>query len=236
VSSTALARAIDDLVIANRIIAHEGVVDALGHVSLRHPEDPDRFLLSRSRSPALVTREDIMSLDHGCHPSPADERPLYLERFIHGAIYAARPDVMAVIHSHAHEVLPYTVSSTPLRPVINTAGVIGAEVPVWDIRSKFGDATNLLVTNGPQGTDLAARLGGNSVVLMRGHGFTAAGRSLIDAIRISIYLKLNAAVLSVTYLSEGEIAAMQGLDPNAPELQRVWQYWAARAGCTDMLG
>lgn len=166
-----------------------------------------------------------------------DSRTPYLERFIHGSIYQARPDINVVVHSYSVEVLPFAVGSVPLRPVIQNGGVAGEHIPVWDIRDKFGD-TNLLVVNERQGIDLAARLAGNNVVLMRGRGFAAAARSLVEAIRMCVYLSINARVLSealrfgqVKYLSVGEIAKIQNTDPNAPELQRAWQYWAGRAGC-----
>lgn len=230
-----------DLVVANRILAHEGVMDAYGHISMRHPDDPDRFLLSCSRSPALVEAEDIMEFHQDGTAVGNDTRSPYLERFIHGRIYRARADVQVVAHSHAVEVLPFAVSTSPLRPVIHSAGVIGGDIPIWDIREKFGD-TNLLVVNLEQGDDLANKLAGNTVVLMRGHGFSAAGRSLIEVIRICVYLGVNARVLlealrlgDVTYLSDGEIAQIRNIKPDAPELRRAWQYWATRAGCGHLL-
>ena len=148
-----LERLLHDLVIANRILAHEGVLDAYGHVSVRNPLRPDHFFLSRSRSPELVTREDIMEFDYAGNPTPGDTRPPYLERFIHGGIYEARPDIHAVVHSHADEVLPFTIANRVLQPVIHTASDIGSLVSVWDIRDKFGD-TNMLVVNPEQGRDL----------------------------------------------------------------------------------
>ena len=202
------------LVIANRILANEDVVDAYGHVSMRHPEDPGRYLLACSRSPSLVERGDILEFDLQGNCLTQDPRPLYLERFIHGAIYEARPDVQAVVHAHAEDVLPFGITSTPLRPVIHSGAFIGAQVPVWDIAEKFGDRTNLLVTDMAQGRDLAARLGAHNVALMRGHGFAAAARSLIDVVRMSVYLPRNARVQfkalqlgEITPLSQGEIEA-----------------------------
>ena len=189
-----LEKALRDVVIANRILAHEGVVDAYGHVSVRHPLDPTRYLLSRSRAPELVERGDIVEFDLEGKSVSGDTRAPYLERFIHGAIYEARPDVQAVVHAHAEAVLPFTISATPLRPVVHMASFIGARIPVWDIRDNFGD-TNLLVVNMAQGRDLARGLGGERVALMRGHGFVAAGRSLPEAIRIGVYMPVNARVL-----------------------------------------
>jgi len=193
-TQTVLEKAFRDVVIANRILAHEGVVDAYGHVSVRHPLDPTRYLLSRSRAPELVERGDIVEFDLGGKAVGGDTRAPYLERFIHGAIYEARAEVQAVVHAHAEAVLPFTVSTTPLRPVMHMASFIGAHIPVWDIRDNFGD-TNLLVVNMAQGRDLARGLGAARVALMRGHGFVAAGRSLPEAIRIGVYMPVNARVL-----------------------------------------
>ena len=135
----ALIESLRHLVVANRILAHEGVVDAYGHVSVRHPDSPDRFLLARSRSPELVTMEDVLEFGLDGEPIDPDGPPPYAERYIHAAIFEARPDVQSVIHNHAQELIPFSVTGVPLRPMFNTAGRIGAEVPSWDIRDKFGD-------------------------------------------------------------------------------------------------
>jgi len=239
---TDLERALADVVIANRILAHEGIVDAYGHVSVRHPRDPKRYLLARSLSPEMVQQADIMEFDLDGTPAGGDSRQPYLERFIHGAVYEARPEVLAVVHAHAEDVLPFGITSTPLRPVIHSGSFMGAEVPVWDIRERFGD-TNLLVTNMPQGRDLAARLAGNNVALMRGHGFVAAARSLIEVVRMSVYVPRNARVQmaamqlgEVKPLSRGEIDARNaGYKPHSPETWRACEYWATRAGCAELL-
>jgi len=239
---TRLESAIRNLVIANRILANERVVDAYGHVSIRHPDNPEHYLLSRSRSPELVEPGDIMEFSFDGKPVGGDKRPPYLERFIHGCIYSGRPEINAVVHSHADDVLPFSISKTTrLRAVVHTAGCMGANVPVWDIRDKFGD-TNLLVTNTEQGRDLAAALASNNVVLMSAHGFAAAGRSLLEAVRISVYLPKNARVYlqalhlgEVRVLSPGEIENKLVKNPDAPEMWRAWEYWAKRAGCEDML-
>jgi len=239
---TKLETAIRNLVIANRILANEGVVDAYGHVSIRHPDNPEHYLLSRSRSPGLVEAGDIMEFDFEGKTVGSDKRPPYLERFIHGGIYSRRPEINAVVHSHADDVLPFSVSlTTKMRPVVHTAGCMGAHIPVWDIRDKFGD-TNLLVTNTEQGRDLADTLAANNVVLMSAHGFAAAGRSLLEAVRISVYLPKNARVYmealrlgEVRVLSAGEIEHKIVKNPDAPEMWRAWEYWAKRAGCGDML-
>jgi ribulose-5-phosphate 4-epimerase/fuculose-1-phosphate aldolase len=236
---------IGQLVIANRILANEGVVDAYGHVSMRHPRHPERYLLACSRSPELVERADIMEFTLDGTPVSDDGRALYLERFIHGAIYEARPDIHAVVHAHAEDVLPFSITTTPLRPVIHSGSFMGAHVPVWDIADTFGEQTNLLVTNMPQGRDLAHCLGGNSVALMRGHGFAAAAQSLIEVVRMSVYVPRNARALmaamrlggEVKSLSQGEIAARAaGYKPYSVETWRAWEYWANRAGCGQQVG
>lgn len=236
---------ITELVVANRILAKEDVVDAYGHVSVRNPEAPERFFLAHSKSPAMVEENDIVEHTLDGQAYKPEKRPLYLERFIHAAIYEARPDVVAVVHAHAEDVLPFTITRPPLKPVIHSGAFIGAQVPVWDIADEFGDATNLLVTNMAQGRGLARRLGKNNVALMRGHGFAAAARSLIDVVRMSVYLPRNARVQfkamqlgELKPLTEGEInarAAGTGYKPDSPETQRAWQYWAQRAGCADLL-
>src|SRR5207302_1253077 len=186
---------IQDLVIANRILAREEVVDAYGHVSIRHPDNPKHFFLARSLAPDLVERDDIVELGLDGQPVRQENRALYLERFIHAAIYEARPDVQAVVHAHAEDILPFGIAqATPLKPVIHSGSFIGAHVPVWDIADKFGD-TDLLVRNMDHGRDLARCLAGNNVALMRGHGFASAGRSLIEVVRMSVYLPRNARAL-----------------------------------------
>lgn len=230
----AFSQLLDDLVVANRILAHENVVDGYGHVSVRHPERPDRFFISCSRAPEFVVREDIVELDLYCRPVAPDGRPLYLEVPIHGGIYEARPDVMAVIHNHAHEVIPYTTSTVKLRPILHSAGVIGAEIPVWDIRDRFGD-TDMLVRNLEQGRDLADRLGRNRVVLMRGHGCVVAAESLRAAVQTAIYLMVNAKLQTDSmkfgenvFLSDGEIREIQSRQVPSV-VARIWDYWARRS-------
>lgn len=232
-----LEAAIDDLVAANRILANQDVVDAYGHVSVRHPLDPTKFLLSRSRSPELVDQADIMEYGLDGEAIDAAGRPSYLERFIHAGIYEARPDIKSVIHSHAEDVIAFTITGQKLRPVFHSGAGMGRSAPVWDIREKFGDRTNLLVSKREHGRDLARRLGRGNVVLMRGHGFAAAGTSVYSALRIAVFLPRNAAILTtalrfgkVTSLSKGEIETMNAMDPNAPASRRAWEYWCAKAG------
>ena len=242
---TDLAALVRDLVVANRILAAENIVDAYGHVSVRHPARPDRFLIATSLAPEMVGEGDIVELNLDCTPATDDGRPLYHERFIHGGIYEARQDVQAVVHAHSADVLPFSISKTPLRPVIHSGSFMGLHVPVWDIADRFGPSTNMLVTDMEQARDLAGCLGKDNVALMRGHGFAAAARSLIEVVRMSVYLPRNARVQMNAMrlggrpipLSKGEIAARAaGYKPHSPETWRAWQYWATRAGCGDMIG
>ena len=235
---------IKDLVIANRILAREDVVDAYGHISVCQPDNPKRFFISRSLAPELIEKDDIVELGLDGEPVNNEKRSLYLERFIHAAIYEARPDINSVVHAHAEDTLPFGIAAaTKLKPVIHSGSFIGPNVPVWDIADKFG-ATNVLVTNMAQGRDLAKCLGKNSVALMRGHGFASAARSLIEVVRLSVYLPRNARALmrakmlggKIKYLSKGEIDARnKGYSPYSTETWRAWEYWANKAGVGNLL-
>jgi ribulose-5-phosphate 4-epimerase/fuculose-1-phosphate aldolase len=230
-----LASALRDLVAANHILAHEGIVDAYGHVSIRHPERPDRFFLAAGCSPETVTLEDIREYDLDCKPVAADGHTMYVERPIHGAIFQSRSDVNSVIHNHAHEVIPYSVAKTvKLRPIFITAAAIGTDIPVWDSRDKFSDV-GMLVTTMKQGHDLAERLDRAAVVLLRGHGSVVAAKSLYDAVHTAVLLRDNAKVQTeamrfgeLTYLDPTEIAKSGG-PPQGPN-SRAWKYWLARCG------
>lgn len=233
---TRIVEVLADLVAANRILARENVVDAFGHVSARHPGDPGRYLMARSRSPGLVVLEDVMEFALDGEPVGGDRRKPYAERHIHGAIYEARPDVGSVVHNHSPAVIPFGVTRAPLRPLMHVAGMIGPAVPVWDIADRFGDTT-LLVTNMTQGRDLAAALGGARVVLMRGHGCAVVGAGVREATLAAVYVQANAAIQlqamqlgEVRYLSAGEteLAPETLLGPLA--LERAWEHHARRAG------
>ena len=239
-----IAALVRDLVVANRILASENVVDAYGHVSVRHPGDPRRFLLATSIAPEMVEEAHIAEFDLECVPVKDDGRPLYHERFIHGGIYEARPDVQAVVHAHSEDVLPFSISAVPLRPVIHSGSFMGATVPVWDMADRFGPDTNMLVTNMEQARDLARCLGPHNVALMRGHGFSAAARSLIEVVRMAVYVPRNARVLmnalrlgpEIKPLHDGEIAARDaGYKPYSLETRRAWRYWAHKAGCAHLV-
>lgn len=225
-----------DLALANRILAHEGVVDAFGHVSIRHPRHDDRFVMSRSRSPELVTVGDLMEFELDGTPVDPRGRTPYSERFIHGAIYERRADVGAVVHNHSHAVIAYGITPVKLRPLLHVGAAIGEEVPVWDIRNRFGD-TDLLVVNMEQARDLAATLGANRVALMRGHGCAVAGSTLRETVFTAIYLQVNARLQTealglsgeVRFLSPGEVARAKELATQKVGLERAWEYWSRRA-------
>lgn len=224
------------LVAANRILAREGVVDAFGHVSVRDPRDPQRFVMSRSRSPALVELSDLMEFRLDGSPVDARGRTAYGERMIHAAVYAARPDVHAVVHNHSSAVLPFALTGAPLRPVIHTASIIGGEIPVWDIRDHFGD-TDMLVRTLEQGRDLAAALGANTCLLMRGHGAVVVGASVQRAVLTAVYLQVDAQVLLEAQrlgepksLSPGEIEKSSEAQFSPLALDRAWEYFCQRAG------
>ncbi|MDP6174906.1 MAG: class II aldolase/adducin family protein, partial [Rhodospirillales bacterium] len=183
--------ALQELVTCNRIVAQEEVVDAFGHVSVRDPLNPERYHLSRSLSPSLVTEADLMEFRLDGEPIDQQDRRMYAERAIHGSLYEARPDVNAVVHNHSLAVIPFGATNTPIRPIYHMATGIGQNVPIWDIRDNFGE-TNLLVVTMDQGRDLAKAVGDGRVALMRGHGCVVAGPNLQEAVIVSIYLQINA--------------------------------------------
>ena len=228
----AKGKIVDELVIANRILANEGVLDAFGHISMRHPEHPDNFLMSCSRAPKQVAFDDIIEYNANSEPITPPNQPLYIERYIHGSIYRARPDVHAICHHHAPQVMSFCVSGKPLIPVYQHGAMIGPHVPFWDSREHFGD-TNLLIVNAEQGDSLANALGQNSMVLMRHHGATVVGTSLAELVFRSIAACKNAQFLHagrvlgpVEGLTPGEIAMAGKVSPNA--INRAWSYWSAR--------
>ena len=225
------------LVAANRILAKEQVVDAFGHISLRHPEHPHHYILSRSRAPELVELDDLMEFELDGEPIDKQDRTPYGERFIHGAVMEARPEINAVVHNHAYDVLPFGVTNTPIKPLIHTASVIGEHIPTWDIRDKFGDATDMLVRNMEQGRDLTLALDGNTCILMRGHGAVIAGKTIKEAVVTSIYLMINARIQTVSlamgnpvYLSPSEIKNMTDVQFSPLAMDRMWEAFCLRAG------
>ena len=229
------ATVIEDLVAANRILVAEGVLDAYGHVSIRHPSNSNRYLLSRSLAPILVTADDIIEYDLDSVPVNANGRTSVLERFIHGEIYKARTDVAAVIHSHSPAVIPFSVTQVPMQPVYHQATFLYGGVPVWEIRDVDNlDAAALLVRNGPLGKSLAAKLGDRPVALMRGHGNVVAGPDLQTAVKYAVFTEMNARLQTIAiglggpikYISAEEAAARA----KAPsDFARAWAIWKRRA-------
>jgi ribulose-5-phosphate 4-epimerase/fuculose-1-phosphate aldolase len=219
---------------ANRMIANEGVLDAFGHVTMRHPTDPGRFLMSRSRAPELVQPEDILEFTLDSKPvKPTDVR-LYGERVIHGGIYQARPDVNAVCHHHAPSILPFCISGMELKPVYHLGATLGATVPFWDSRDEFGD-TNLIVAKPEEGASLARALGPNWIVLMRRHGAAVAATSLQELTFRTIYTARNAAMQiqantlgTVSPLNAAETALAGEYNLRPGPVARAWEYWSVR--------
>ena len=229
--SNAPRQLLDELVSAHRILVHQGVLDAFGHVSLRDPSNPERFWLASARPPSVVEPEDM--LEHGLDGEPIETpgAPLFSERFIHSAIYSARPDVGAVCHHHAPSILPFCISRQPLVAVSQTGAFLGARVPFWDSADEFG-ATKMVVDGPDQAESLARGLGAASMVLMRGHGATVVGRSIRDVVFKSIYSsheadhqRAAAAFSAILPLSDGEIEL--GRVPGDPALDRCWTHWNA---------
>lgn len=234
-----VAHAAHELVVANRILAHEGVLDAFGHVSVRHPLNPDRYLMPCSRGPALVSIGDIIEYQLDGTPIDQRGRPQYSERAIHGSIYAARSDVGGVVHNHAPAVIPFGVTGTRLRPIFHMASVMGPDIPIWDIADEFGD-TNLLVTRNDVGASLARALGSARVVLMRGHGSAVVGRNLKEAVFIAVFMQLNAQLQlsahqlgTARFLTPGEIDSASSILLEPLGQERAWQTWAQAAGFSD---
>jgi HCOMODA/2-hydroxy-3-carboxy-muconic semialdehyde decarboxylase len=229
---------IEDLVAASRILVDQGVLDALGHVSVRHPKDPTRFLMSRSVAPALVTSDDIVEHDLDGNGIDAQGRPggrsLFAERFIHAEIYRARPDVNAVVHSHSPSVIPFGVVQTPMRAMYHNAAFLAQGVPVFDIRKHFG-ITDMRVANAAIAKALASDLGDKPVVLMRGHGSVAVGPSLAIAVFRAVYTEVNAKLQVAASSIGGPITF---LDPeegakadkdNERAVGRAWDLWRRKA-------
>jgi ribulose-5-phosphate 4-epimerase/fuculose-1-phosphate aldolase len=230
-----LVEVLRELVVANRILANEGVVDAFGHISVRHPDNPGHYLMSCSRSPELVTLDDIMEFTLEGEIVGENDRKPYAERHIHGGILERRADIVSVVHNHSHEIIPFSVTQTPLRPLMHVTGVIGEHVPVWDIADRFG-GTNLLVTNMEQGRDLAEKMGDARVVLMRGHGCAVAAASIKAAVLTAIYTQVNAKLQlqamplgEVRYLSAEELELTPETLVGPLAMERAWEYFARRA-------
>jgi ribulose-5-phosphate 4-epimerase/fuculose-1-phosphate aldolase len=225
---------LEELVTANRILATEGVVDSFGHISVRHPENPQQFLLSRARAPDCIEVEDMMTFALDGTPLDAGDRKPYLERFIHSGIYEVRPDAMSVVHNHSPSVIPFGITGKKLRPLLHMCASIGHEVGTWDSQDKFGD-TALLIENVEMGRDLARFIGPQRTALLRGHGAVVIGASIRHAVFTSIYLEVNAklqmqamAMGDIKFLSPGEVDTI--IARTGPyTLNRAWENWCRRA-------
>lgn len=232
--------ALTDLFLANRILARENVIDDFGHVSIRNPLNPERYFISRSRSPEVVTRSDLLEFTLDGELVTDDPRRVYAERHIHGAIYKDRPDVNAVTHHHARSIIPFTMNDISLRPMFHMSSVTGAVINTWDAQDEFGD-TNMLVDSMEMGHSLARTLGPNRVALLRGHGCVCAASNLKAVVMISIGLRDNAELVKetrelgkVTYLTDGEIEKTSALLLGPMPIARAWDYWVARAGFSGL--
>ncbi len=232
--SKSLDELLQDLAIANRILVNEGVLDGFGHISLRHPERADRFFIARSMAPGLVCADDLLQVDLEGAVHDDRGRRTYVERFIHSAIYAARPDVHSVVHSHSPSIIPFGVTGARLRPICHMSGFLGATTPVYEIRHSAGESTDLLISSQALGRSLAQVLGQASVALMRGHGSVTVGCSIEQAVFRAIYteksahLQMQAMQLGeVTFLTEGESQATSAM--NDTHLQRPWEMWKRQA-------
>ena len=225
-----------DLVLANRILAREGIVDAFGHVSVRDPRNRERFIMAWARAPELIEDADLLEFGLDGELRQQTDRVAYLERYIHAAVYEQRPDVMAVCHNHTLSILPFSISKTVrLRPVVHTGAVLGGEVPVWNIADEFGHRTNMLVVNLAQGRSLARTLGKGRVALMRGHGSVVAGVTIPAVVSACINMDKNARVQlqaeqlgEYTPLAPGEIERPAVAPGEAPLPDRAWEAFVRR--------
>jgi ribulose-5-phosphate 4-epimerase/fuculose-1-phosphate aldolase len=222
-------KTIEDLVAANHILYAQSVLDGYGHVSARHDTNPDRFWLARSMAPGLVTAGDILEFDLTGEPVDGQGRPTYAERFIHSEIYRRRPDVKAIVHSHSPAVIPFGVTSVPLKPIFHMSGFLGTGVPIFEIREIAGD-TDMLVRNPGLGAALALRLSDKTAALMRGHGSVAVGSSLPQVVFRAVYLEVNARLQSeamklgsINFLTSEE--AKLAAAGNDMHVLRPWTLW-----------
>ncbi len=225
---------LQDLAIANRILVNEGVLDGFGHISLRHPQREDRFFIARSMAPALVTSEDLLQVDLEGQVHDEQGRRTYVERFIHSAIYSARPDVRSIVHSHSPSIIPFGVTGARLRPICHMSGFLGAKTPVYEIRHSAGESTDLLISTEALGKSLAQTLGQAQVALMRGHGSVTVGHSIEQAVFRAIYTEKSARLQmeamrlgEINFLTDGEAQATS--DMNDRHLARPWEMWKRQA-------
>jgi 3-hydroxy-2-methylpyridine-4,5-dicarboxylate 4-decarboxylase len=225
------AKLFEELVVATKILLHEGIMDTFGHISARDPHDPQNFFLAEKLAPSLITKDDILRFD--LDGETTDNRPSYLERYIHSEIYKARPDVQCVLHTHSPAVLPYCFVDTPLRPVTHMGAFMGESVPVYEIRDKRGDETDLFGGSRDVCADIAESLGQQTVVLMARHGVVNVGNSVREVVFRAFYLEQEAAALTaglqvgaVKYLSTGEVTTAGKLV--GAQIDRGWNHWSQR--------
>ena len=224
---------LDDLAAASRILADQGVFDAAGHVSMRHPGRAGRFLMSRSLAPALVRADDIMEFTLDCEPCDARGRTGFIERYLHGEIYRHRPDVMAIAHGHSPSIIPFGLVSTPMRATYHNAAFLAAGVPVFDIRAKFG-TTDIVINSAERGAALAEALGDKAVLLLRAHGFVAVAPTLQAAVFRAIFTEISARVQLHAEALGGPIAALDAEEGrkadaiNLATVGRSWELWKRR--------
>jgi ribulose-5-phosphate 4-epimerase/fuculose-1-phosphate aldolase len=228
-----------ELAVANRIIAHEGVLDAFGHVSMRHPLHSDRYLLARSRAPELVESTDVLEFTLDSEPITTTNAALYGERVIHGCIYKARPDINTVCHHHSSAILPYCITGVELVPVYHQGATLGVKAPVWDSRTEFGN-TNVMVIEPEEGESLAQALGLHSMVLMRRHGATVVGANVRECVFRTIYSNRNAEIQwrslllsKIEPLNQGEAERAGPHNLKPIPLARAWEYWTRRLEKAD---
>jgi ribulose-5-phosphate 4-epimerase/fuculose-1-phosphate aldolase len=229
-----------DLIHANHILGHEEILDAYGHVSIRHPERPDHFVMSRARAPELVEYEDLMDFDGAGEPGSGTGQTPYIERFIHASLYATRSDVMAICHNHTLSILPFGISKTTrLRSVIHSARFLGGDVPVWDMADEFGPETDMLVRNLDHGNSLARSVGDRSLALMRGHGSVVVAGTVADLVAMCLGMDRNARVQLAAIglgecipLHDGEHRRPQASGAGLASDNRAWEYYVQRASGT----
>ncbi len=228
---------LEDIVIGSRVLADFGVLDGFGHVSARHPTNPNRFLMSRSLAPALVTANDIMEFDLDGNAVDARGRTVFLERFIHSEIYKARPDVMSVVHTHSPGVVPFSVSKVPLQAIFHNSSFLAAGAPVWDIRKDFGE-TDMLVSDPALGKSLAQTLSDKSVVVMRGHGDVTVGPSVKLAVFRAYYTDVNARLQAQAIALGGDVNYLTPVEGAKADMinvrvhDRIWNLWKMRIAPT----
>jgi ribulose-5-phosphate 4-epimerase/fuculose-1-phosphate aldolase len=224
------ASILDDLVAANGVLYHKGIVDGLGHISVRHDKDPNFYVMAAEKAPGLVNRDDLAIYNLDSIAQTLKERRPYNERFIHGEIYKARPDVHSVIHCHTPSLVTFCVCQTPLRPLYHMSGFLGRGVAHFEIREFAAEATDMLVSSPNLGASLAKKLDDKQIILMRGHGATMAGQSIKHAVYRAIYGALN-ATMQMDAMRMGEVAflsdeeAMKGMDINDRFVDRSWELW-----------